>query len=290
MSAPTAAPITVRDVVVVTPVDGDVTFRVNESGPVDAPTILWLHGSGPGATASTNWEWMIGELGDAYHCIAPDMIGFGDSTHPNPPPQGLKLFTEQRVRTLVALLDTLSIDKVTLVGNSMGGMVSLALTTAHPDRVGKVVLMGSGGAPTGLTPELLKLILFYENPTTEAMAELMTCFVHDPAFFGGDLDKIAAARMPRASRPDVERSHRATFGPGDPLSFPPELLATIKVPVLIVHGANDRIVPVAAGEYYAEHLPDADLHVFEETGHWLQLERPQRFADLVRTFLNGNPS
>jgi 2-hydroxymuconate-semialdehyde hydrolase len=285
-----SAPITVRDVVVATPDDGEVTFHVNETGPVDAPTILWLHGSGPGATGSTNWDWMIGELGDEYHCVAPDIIGFGDSTHPNPPPQGLKLFTELRVRTLIALLDALRIDKVTVVGNSMGGIISLALVTAHPERVDKIVLMGSGGAPTGLTPELLKLILFYEDPTTEAMAELMTCFVHDSAFFGDDLDKIAAARMPRALRADVERSHRATFGPGDPLSFPPELLAKIDIPVLVVHGANDRIMLVAAGEYFAEHLPNAELHVFDETGHWLQLERPQRFADLLRAFLKETGS
>ncbi len=280
MTSSTSAPITVRDVTT-----GDVTFHLNESGPADAPTILWLHGSGPGATGASNWEWMIGELGDRYHCLAPDIIGFGDSTHPDPPPQGLKAFTELRVATLIGLLDTLGIDKVSLVGNSMGGIISLALTMQHPDRVERIVLMGSGGAPVPLTGELLKLILFYEDPTAEAMAELMTCFVHDPAFFDGHLEQIAAARMPRASRPEVERSHRATFAPGEPLGFPPETLATIAQPVLVVHGADDRIMPLAAGEYFAEHLPNARFEVFAETGHWLQLERPARFAALLREFL-----
>ena len=283
------AHVTVHDVTVDTP-GGPVTFHVNESGPADAPTILWLHGSGPGATGASNWEWMIGELGNEYHCLAPDIIGFGDSTHPDPPPQGIRAFTELRVATIVALLDRLGIERVTLVGNSMGGIIALALVTAHPDRVQRMVLMGSGGAPVGLTDELLRLILFYEQPTAAAMAELMTCFVYDPAFFGGELDQIAAARMARASRPDVERSHRATFAPGDPLGFPPEVLATITQPVLVVHGADDRIVPVAAGEYFAEHLPDVRFEVFEETGHWLQLERPQRFADGLRSFLKETTS
>ncbi len=283
-----SAPITVHEVDVHTP-DGAVTFHLNESGPAGAPAILWLHGSGPGATGASNWEWMIGELGDRFRCLAPDIVGFGDSTHPDPPPQGLTAFTELRVATLVGLLDTLGIDRVTLVGNSMGGIISLALTLQHPERVERLVLMGAGGAPTGLTPELLQLIMFYENPTTEAMAELMTCFVHDPAFFGGQLDAIAEARMPLASRPDVERSHRATFAPGEPLLFTPEALATIRQPVLVVHGRNDRIIPVAAGEYFAEHLPDARLEIFEETGHWLQLEHPQRFAALLRDFLEGRP-
>ena len=58
--------------------------------------------------------------------------------------------------------------------------------------------------------------------------------------------------------------------------------------MLVVHGANDRIMPVAAGEYFAEHLPNSEFHVFGETGHWLQLEQPQRFADLVRAFLKEN--
>ena len=80
MSTPT---ITVRDVPV-----GDVTFHLNETGPADAPVILWLHGSGAGATGASNWEWMIGALGDEYHCLAPDIVGCGDSTHPDPPPQG----------------------------------------------------------------------------------------------------------------------------------------------------------------------------------------------------------
>ena len=113
----------------------------------------------------------------------------------------------------------------------------------------------------------------------------MTCFVNDPAYFGGQLGEVAAARMPRALRPEVERSHRATFAPGEPLTFGPDQLATITVPALVVHGADDRLVSVVAGECFAAHLPAARLEIFEETGHWLQLEQPQRFADMLRSFM-----
>lgn len=278
------APIVERDVAV-----GDVTFRLLESGPAGAPVILWLHGSGPGANGRTNWEWQLGELGDEFHNLAPDVIGFGRSTHPDPPPVGLKAFTELRVRTLLALLDELGLASVTLVGNSMGAIISLAFVLAAPQRVERIVLMGGGGAPVGLTPELLKLITFYDNPTTEAMAELMSCFVADPAFFGGKLEEIAAARMPLALRPEVERSHRATFAPGEPLAFPPEVVGTVTQPALVVHGEADRLIPIAAGEYYAAHLPDVRFHRFADTGHWLMLERPQEFADLVRAFMRDAP-
>lgn len=282
-----AAPISERDVTVAGP-SGPLTFHVLESGPADGEPVLWLHGSGPGANASTNWEWQLGELGELRN-IAPDVIGFGRSTHPDPPPLGVKAFTELRVRALIALLDELGIDRVTLVGNSMGGIISLAFTLAAPERVARLVLMGGGGAPVGFTPELLKLVTFYDDPTVEAMASLMECFVADPAFFGGNLEQIAAERMPLALRPEVERSHRATFSPGEPIAFTPELLATITQPVLVVHGENDRLIPIAAGEYFAEHLPNVRFERFANTGHWLMIEQPQPFADLVREFLRSNP-
>jgi 2-hydroxymuconate-semialdehyde hydrolase len=269
---------------------GDYLFHLSETGPTDAEAIVWLHGSGPGATALSNWEWMIGELGDTYHCLAPDIIGFGDSTHPDPPPQGIGAFTMVRVDTLLSLLDELGLDSVNLVGNSMGGIISLALTQMAPDRVRRIVLMGSGGAPTegGLSPGLLKLITFYDNPTAENMAELLTFFVHDPAFFGDRLAEIAAARLPRATRPEVERSHRATFSPGSggpALKVGPEDLAKITQPTLIVHGDDDKIVPLAAGQYFASHIPNARFEVFADTGHWLQIEQGPRFAALLRSFL-----
>jgi 2-hydroxymuconate-semialdehyde hydrolase len=276
------ATITTCDVAV-----GDYTFRVNQTGKAGNDAILWLHGSGPGATALTNWEWMIGELGDEYHNIAPDIIGFGDSTHPEPPPAGLAEFTQLRVDTLLALLDTLGVDKVALVGNSMGGIISMRLAVQAPDRVERLVLMGSGGAPDLFTPELLRLITFYNDPTVEAMAELMSCFVYDPAFFDGKLEEIAAARMPRASRDDVKRSHLATFTLGAPLDLSDEVLGAIEQPTLVVHGREDRIMPVAAGYHFAERIPNAQLHVFPKAGHWMQLEQPQRFANLLRAFLRG---
>jgi 2-hydroxymuconate-semialdehyde hydrolase len=280
------APITTHDVAV-----GDSTFHLSETGPRDAEPIVWLHGSGPGATALSNWEWMIGELGDTYHCIAPDIIGFGDSTHPNPPPEGMAAFTDLRVATLVGLLDTLGLDKVNLVGNSMGGIISLAIVRAAPERVSKLVLMGSGGAPmtNGPTPGLLKLITFYDNPTAENMAELLTHFVHDPAFFGDRLLDIAQTRLPRALRPEVERSHRATFNfaAGAPRQTTEDDFAQITHTTLVVHGDDDKIVPLESGEWIAKHLPNARLEVFADTGHWLQIEQGPKFAALLREFLRG---
>ncbi|NED57731.1 alpha/beta hydrolase, partial [Micromonospora aurantiaca] len=73
--------ITTADV----PVGGH-RFRVHETGDPSREAVLWLHGSGPGATALSNWERVIGDLSGDLHNIAPDIIGFGDSSHPDPPP------------------------------------------------------------------------------------------------------------------------------------------------------------------------------------------------------------
>ena len=203
--------ISTTDVTTAAP-SGEVTFHLSVSGDPSFPPVLWLHGSGPGVTALTNWERVLEDLAGDFHNLAPDLIGYGDSTHPDPPPEGLKAFTDLRVDALVALLDRLGIDQVDLVGNSMGGIISLCFTLAHPHRVRRIVLMGAGGAPVPITPELLSLILFYEDPTVEAMAELMTTFVHDPTAFGDDLHAIAAERM---AGPPVPRS-RGPIGPPSP--------------------------------------------------------------------------
>ena len=267
---------------------GELEFHVLESGDPGKPALLLLHGSGPGANASTNWEWQLGELGNDFHVIAPDIIGFGQSSHPEDPPQGLKAFTELRVRTLNALLDAMNIESATFIGNSMGGIISLAFVTTFPDRVARLVLMGGGGAPIPPSPELIKLITFYKEPTTEAMANLMTSFVADPSFFGDNLQEIAGERLPLALRPEVERSHRATFAKGEPLTFPPEVLAGITKPTLVVHGEDDKLIPIAAGEYFAEHLPNVEFDRFPNTGHWLMIEQAQPFADRVRSFMNAS--
>src|SRR5271166_4951366 len=266
---------------------GAVSFHLNYSGDPRSEAVLWLHGSGPGATGMSNWESIIELLAGDFYNLAPDVIGFGDSTHPDPPPQGIAAFTTLRVQTLAALLDHLGIDTVDIIGNSMGGIVGLCLALAHSQRVRRIILMGAGGAPLAPTPGLLSLILFYDNPTVEAMRALLPKFVADPAVFGDQLDRIAAERIPRATRPEVERSHRATFArAGDPLPINDTTLATITQPVLLIHGASDQIIPVQASTWYAQRLPNARLQIVDNAGHWLQIEHPDVFAGLVHDFLS----
>ena len=267
------------------PIAGGQHLRVLESGEPGMPALLFLHGSGPGVTARANWENVISGLGDRFHCIAPDLLGFGDSSHPNPQPQGFKANAEVRIDALLQMLETMGVSRVTLVGNSMGGMYSLRICQLRPDLVDKMVLMGSGGMP-GLapTPQLIKLVTFFDDPSLEAMTALLTEFVHDKAAFGDRIEDFAAGRMELVSRPEIEAAHRGMFGEGEMLTFAPDDLARIAVPTLVVHGRQDVIVPIECSYYLAEHLPHADLYVINKCGHWTQVEQADRFRAILRDF------
>lgn len=264
---------------------GDVVFHVSETGADLEPTLVFLHGSGPGADALSNWEWVIGELGAQYRCIAPDVIGFGHSTHPDPPPEGLSLFTELRVDTLIGLLDELALQNVTLVGNSMGGLISMMIANRRPDLVERMVLMGSAGGKAPMLDGLKQLIGFYRDPTAHAMESLLQLFLHDPSIFGSNLREIAEARLPNALRPEVERSHLATFAPGGGRAgLSMDDYANMSLPVLLLHGDDDRVVSLESSRWLAEQFPNARLEVFPETGHWLQIEQGPKFVDAIRRF------
>jgi 2-hydroxymuconate-semialdehyde hydrolase len=266
---------------------GDYRLRVHTCGPVDAPPIVWLHGSGPGVSALSNWEHLMNRFAPDYFSIAPDVLGFGDSEHPDPAPTGMPSYTRVRAETTLRLLDALDIEKAHVVGNSMGGMITLTLAQLAPDRVDRMILMGSGGAPIPPTPDLMKLITFYQDPSVAAMADLLTAFVYDSDLFAGQLDEIAADRLSRAVREDVRRSHLATFDPSaGPVRFAAEELAVLPHETLVLHGREDRMLPVACGYYLAENLPNAQLHVLPHTGHWIQIEQADRFTAQARTFLD----
>ncbi|MEW6638217.1 MAG: alpha/beta hydrolase, partial [Actinomycetota bacterium] len=99
-------------------------YRAGEGNP---DTILFLHGSGPGVTAWSNWQFALPELGERYDCLAPDLVGFGRSEHPENPPEGMDGWMDAWVAQITSLLDHLGVERAHLVGNSMGGAVSLHL-------------------------------------------------------------------------------------------------------------------------------------------------------------------
>lgn len=254
--------------------------------------VILLHGGGPGAQARSNWTPTLAALGDDLHVIAPDLVGFGRTRHPDPPPFGPEAWFDLRITQLLELADHFGHERVDLVGNSLGGALALRFALAHPERLGRLILMGSAGPPMKPTAELLNMLAFGSDPTAEHLAGVLRSFVFDLDRFG-DVDELVASRLPEATRPEVQRSWHAMFHDehGNPagaqLALPGERVRTIEHPTLIVHGRDDRIIPLAGSLWLLEQLPDADLHVFARCGHWAMLEQPEGFARLVRDFITS---
>jgi len=249
------------------------------------PALILLHGAGPGAHAASNWRHCFPELAEHFYVIAPDMIGFGKSEIPDPLPPHSMTWMGMRVEQTLGLMDHLGIKKANIVGNSMGGAVTLHLLIEAPERFEKVMLMGPAGAPMTKTPELARLLSFYADPRLARYRELIQSFVYDPAAVP-NLEKIIEERFLVATDPEVRRVQEVMFESMkvgmDALIVPPSALARMPHEVALVHGRQDRVVPLESSLYLLQHLKRAEMFVLDRCGHWAQLQRWDAMLPLIR--------
>jgi 2-hydroxymuconate-semialdehyde hydrolase len=267
---------------------GGVDFMVHRAGAGNEQALIFLHGGGPGATGWSNWRHALPALGSRYDCIAPDFVGFGDSHHPDPPPSDARTWNRMRINQVLSVMNALGVERASLVGNSLGGAISLHLLMEAPDRFDRAVLMGTAGGPSSHSPrqEVLKMVTFYNDPSAEALARLYSWFIYDLDSFDGDLDEIARDRFEQTMRPEVRRSYEAMFAGPLMLALPESALRRITHPILIVHGRDDTVNPLEDGLYFLRALPNAELFVFPRCGHWTQLEYPAKFNNLLDQFFS----
>lgn len=261
-------------------VDG-VATNVHDRG--EGQPVVLVHGSGPGVSAWANWRLALPVLADrGFRVVAPDLLGFG-YTEPRP---GATYDLETWRTHLLGLLDALGLEQVSLVGNSFGGAVALDLAVRHPDRVSRLVLMGSVGVAFPITPALDAVWGF--DPARDDMADLLRLFAHDQDRVTADL---AALRLRAAARPGVHESYSSMFpaprqAAVDALCVPEELIAGITAPTLLVHGRDDRVIPPATSLRLHELIDDSHLHLLGRCGHWAQVEHASTFHRLLTDFLS----
>jgi 2-hydroxymuconate-semialdehyde hydrolase len=188
------------------------------------------------------------------------------------------------VRHALGFLDALGLDRVGVVGNSFGGGLALALAIRHPDRIGRLVLMGSSGLDFEITPGL-DAVWGYE-PSLEAMRKLVELFAYDQKIVTDDLVR---SRFEASVRPGYHESYSAMVPPPRQrhvaaLASPEAALAALDNEVLIVHGREDRVVPLESSIRMHRLIPRSQLHVFGRCGHWTQIEQNARFCRLVADF------
>ena len=257
---------------------GGIETNYHDRG--QGPAVLFIHGSGPGVSAWANWRLTIPALAGSYRVIAPDMVGFGFSDRP----KGVEYSRDVWVRQAIGLLDALKIEKAHVVGNSFGGAIALAMAIRHPERVGRLVMMGSAGVSFPITPGL-DAVWGYE-PSFEAMRKLLDIFAYDRSLVN---DELAELRYRASIRPGFQESFSAMFPAPrqrwvDALASPEAAIRAIPHETLIIHGRDDKVIPLANSLTLLDWIERSQLHVFGRCGHWVQIEHAARFAKLIGGF------
>jgi 4,5:9,10-diseco-3-hydroxy-5,9,17-trioxoandrosta-1(10),2-diene-4-oate hydrolase len=262
------------------------------AGQPGGPPVVMLHGGGPGASAWSNFGRNLPVFAARFRTLLVDQPGFGRSAKP---PVTSHYFTFA-AEALAGLLDELGIDRVHLVGNSLGGGTAARFALRFPERAGRLVLMGPGGLSLNVfapdpTEGVQRLMEFAAppGPSREKMAAFLRTLVFDQRLVTDELvdERYAAASDPAALA--AMASMGASFY--DPARAEEGLLwreaYRLRQPVLLIWGREDRVNPLDGALTALKLIRRAQLHVFGGCGHWAQMEKFDEFNPLAISFLEG---
>jgi pimeloyl-ACP methyl ester carboxylesterase len=254
------------------------------------PLVL-LHGLG---ASSASWRFTAPALMERYTVVMPDYLGSGESEKPD-----VDYSIDLLARTMLALMDAIGIDRATLIGHSLGGGVAMWMYDLAPERVDRLVLVSSGG----MGRELHWLLRISVLPGAEGVIGALS----SPRLYIPQASRAMEQRRLRRLHVEtvdlsptvLERLHslearqafisilRASIGlAGQKVSAVPRL-HTVDVPTLLVWGDRDQTIPLTHGIAAASLMPRAHLEVLPNCYHRPQLEAPNAFNDLVRSFLRA---
>ena len=262
-----------------------IRLHVRDRGPRAAPALLMLHGFG---SSLHTWQPWADALEDQMRVISVDLPGAGLSA---PDPTG-DYADERSLDILLALLDHLQIERISLLGNSLGGRMAWRFAVAHPERVDRLVLISpdgfaSPGFEYGKAPEVPALLRLMRYALPKSVLRMNL--------------KVAYADPQQLTDAAVTRYHDLLLAPGNRtamlermaqvmLEQPEPLLARIEAPTLLVWGERDAMIPFSNADDSLAALPDARLVSFADLGHVPHEEAPMRALEPVRAFLAGDSS
>jgi pimeloyl-ACP methyl ester carboxylesterase len=263
------------------------------SGESPCPTVL-VHG---GAGNTVEWADVAPKL--VGPVVIPDRPGFGLSY---PHDYRRVDYRADAARWLLELADGLGVDRIDLVGNSMGGFFAIAFATAHPERVRRLALCGS---PGGLFPKLGLFLQLWATPGIGALISkirfrdaetlrrrLFGNYVVHPERVAADLLDVALLGINLPGTADTNRAILqavATFRGWRPEMRLDDALAALAVPTLFVWGDSDQLSGVGIAQDLATRMPDARIDVIPHAGHIPHLDQPGPVAAALNEFLR-NPS
>ena len=257
----------------------------------EGPPVVLIHGV---AGRSAQWTAVIELLARSHTVLAPDLLGHGDSAKPR---GDYSLGAHASgIRDLLVGLD---IERVSVVGHSLGGGIAMQFAYQFPERCQRMVLVSSGGLGDEVHPLLRAATL----PGSEFVLPLLA---HVTAVSAGASVTRALGRLGLRAGPDlteVARGYqslssaearsaflhtvRAVIDPtGQRINANDRLYLSAEMPSMIIWGSHDRIIPVAHAYAAHEGMPGSRLEVFEEAGHFPQLADPSRFARVLEDFVS----
>lgn len=259
-----------------------VRLHIRDTGPEDARAILMLHGFG---SSLHTWEGWARGLDDRFRAIRLDLPGSGLSS----PDPTADYSDERTLQILSALLEQLGIESATVAGNSIGGRMAWKMAALRPEQVAALVLVSpdgyaSEGFEYGKAPEVSAVTGLMRYVLPRSLLEMSLA----PAY--GDSSKLRSEVVdryydlmlaPDSRQAQIHRMEQTL------LVDPKPLLASINVPVLLLWGEEDGVIPISNAEDYLGVLPDARLVSLPGLGHVPQEEDPGASARPVREFLQG---
>lgn len=266
-------------------------LHYNEAG-TGYPVIM-LHGTGAGATGWSNFHQNVAGLAANFRVIVLDFPGWGQSDVFDCSEESRGSANAEAVKLL---MDELGVEKAALVGNSMGGGATLDFMATYPDRISHAVTMGAGifaapgiFTPGGLSEGLRIIVETYRNPTQENFRRLVEVMVYDSSFVTDALTKQ------RSDAALAQRDHLANWlkapwgrakGPFGGIEDLMSKLARSKVPTMMIHGRDDRTVPMEATMRTVSLIPNSRAVILNRCGHWAQVEHRDEFDRLVTSFVS----
>jgi pimeloyl-ACP methyl ester carboxylesterase len=256
----------------------------------DGPTLLFLHGSGPGVTGWRNFRGVLPTFAAQYRCLILEFPGFGVSDDFG----GHPMITAQAA--VAPFLDALAVDRVDIIGNSMGGGVGINFAINNPDRVGRLVTIGGIGTNVfspGPSEGIRLLQEFTEDPTRQRLVDWLNSMVYDQSLV---TEELIAERWELATEPETLASARRMYGKAAFASMmammrsadvpmPWALMHKVSAPTLLTWGRDDRVSPLDMALIPMRTIPNAELHVFPNCGHWAMIEAKAAFESAVLSFL-----
>jgi 4,5:9,10-diseco-3-hydroxy-5,9,17-trioxoandrosta-1(10),2-diene-4-oate hydrolase len=263
-------------------VGGGITMHYHEAGSGERGAVLFVHGSGPGASGWSNFKGNYPFLAEhGYRTIVPDTIGYGYSTKPEEGAFSLSDVAAQ----YRGLLESLSVDRVAVIGNSQGGAIAITMALDYPELVDGLVLMAPGGLETRETYMAMEgikamiRVLYKEGISKETMRKVFSLQLHDESKI---TDEVIEERYQVAMTQHKDNIARIQ------VTNQEERLSEIGCPVLCFWGANDKFCPSSGAAKIAARCASSRTMLISSCGHWVMVEYEKLFNELTLQFLDGD--